>query len=364
MCKLYFKRIRVWSLVKRSKIYFIGRKQGFGKRRWRLSHLENRRYKESEGLKEVSHRIVQTRFMSLSDSIWVRVRPEFTTDKEIACINRRLEPYREIKTIINDTSCFYNYDSKDRTFGIWKKKKIPCPAFLPICPIDADNDIESTVNRIREFIDENGKVFLRTNNETAAKGMFLLDRDTSLQEITEKLKTLISRCKYFLQQRKDTRIVLVQFIKPETDQNFNDLYRVHILLGRVLSYYAVTADLNVFHNCDMDLNSLNRFIELNISISEIVEKHKDKIIKASEVLGCNLGAIEFFIRDGNPIFLEFNPMWGGQASKIGFGNTKFQSYLLKNKTQLSEKIPNIYSFLNYRNYYKNLFKNIHSHCTE
>ena len=107
--------------MKRSKIYFIGRKQGFGKRRWRLSHLENRRCKESEGLKEASHRIVQTRFISLSDSI---VRPEFTTDAEVVFISRRLDPYRKTKTIINDISCFYKYDSKDRTFDIWKKEKI------------------------------------------------------------------------------------------------------------------------------------------------------------------------------------------------------------------------------------------------
>ena len=115
--------------MKRSKIYFIGRKQGFGKRRWRLSHLENRRYKESEGLKEASHHIVQTRFMSLADSIWVRVRPEFTTDKEVIRINKRLEPYRKEKTIINDTSSFYNYDSKDRTFGIWEKRTYHARSF-------------------------------------------------------------------------------------------------------------------------------------------------------------------------------------------------------------------------------------------
>ena len=350
--------------MNRSKIYFIGRKQGFGKRRWRLSHLENRRYKETEGLKEASHCIMQTRFISQADSIWVRVRPEFTTDKEVIRINQRLETYRKEKTIINDTSSFYNYDSKDRTFGIWEKENIPCPEFLPISLIDAGNDIDSTIARIRQFIDEHGKAFLRTNNETAANGIALLERDTPMQEVNEKLKTLINRCKDFLQQRKDTRIVLVQFINPKTDQNFNDIYRVHLLLGKVISYYVVTANLDVFHNCDMNLNSLNRFIELNTSISEVVEMHKETIIKASEVLGCNLGAIEFFIRDGKPIFLEFNPMWGGQASKIGFGNSKFQSYLVENKKDLSEKIPNVYSFLNYKNYYRDLFKNIHYHCSE
>ena len=105
--------------MKKSKIYFIGRKQGFGKRRWRLSHLENRRQDEVSGLKEANDSITQTRFISSADSIWVRVRPEFTTDKEIERIDKRITPYRQEKTIINDVNSFYNYDSKDRTFEIW-----------------------------------------------------------------------------------------------------------------------------------------------------------------------------------------------------------------------------------------------------
>ena len=39
-------------MTKRTKIYFIGRKQGIGHRRYRLSHLENRRKYEPEGLKD------------------------------------------------------------------------------------------------------------------------------------------------------------------------------------------------------------------------------------------------------------------------------------------------------------------------
>ena len=164
--------------MKKSKIYFIGRKQGFGKRRWRHSHLENRRLNEADGLKEAGASIIQTRFISFADSIWVRIRPEFTTDKEITRIDKRLKPYRGKKTIINDVTSFYNYDSKDRTFDIWKKEKIPCPEFLSISPKDADNDIESIVARIGEFIDKYGKVFLRTNNETAANIGYLLESGT------------------------------------------------------------------------------------------------------------------------------------------------------------------------------------------
>ena len=349
--------------MKKSKIYFIGRKQGFGKRRWRLSHLENRRQKEAEGLKAAGDSIVQTRFISSADSIWIRVRPEFTTDIEVERIDRRLKPYRQEKTIINDVTSFYNYDSKDRTFEIWNKEGIQCPDYLSISPHDVDNDIESTVSEIKIFIDKHRKVFLRTNNETAANGMFLLDAESSKEFIIEKIQELIQRCKYLLKKRKDTRIVLVQFIMPEDKEGNMDLYRVHLILGNILSYYAVTAKLDIFHNCDMDVNSLDKFIDLNKSISKIVDKHKNTILAASEVLGCNLGAIEFFIRDGKPVFIEFNPMWGGQASKVGFGNTQLQSHLLMNKEELTEQIPNIYSFLDYKAYYRKLFESVHTYCT-
>ena len=348
--------------MKKSKIFFIGRKQGFGKRRLRLSHLENRRMDETHGLKAAHDSIVQTRFISSADSIWVRVRPEFTTDKEVERIDRRLKPYRNSKTVINDVAFFHNYDSKDRTFELWHDKGIPCPDFLSLSLSEAENNIEDTVDKINKFVAKHGKVFMRTNNETAANGMFLLDEESSAEFIVEKMHGLVQRCKNFIDNRKDTRIVLVQFIKPENKDGNIDLYRVHLLLGNILSYYVVTAKLDIFHNCDMDARDLDRFIDLNRSISKIVEKHKSIILEAAEVLGCNLGAVEFFVKDGRPVFLEFNPMWGGQASKVGFGNAQIQDYLYENRKDLIEQIPNIYSFLDYKNYYKILFESIHNYC--
>ena len=122
--------------MNRSKIYFIGRKQGFGRRRWRISHLENRRLLEMQGLKAADEHIIQTRFISLSDAIWVRLRPEFTTDNEIKRVDRRLNIFRGKKIIMNDATSFYNYDSKDRTFKIWKNENILCPDFLSIPEIN------------------------------------------------------------------------------------------------------------------------------------------------------------------------------------------------------------------------------------
>ena len=59
-------------MTKRTKIYFIGRKQGIGHRRYRLSHLENRRKHEPEGLKDAKDKIKQVRLVQNADVIWVR----------------------------------------------------------------------------------------------------------------------------------------------------------------------------------------------------------------------------------------------------------------------------------------------------
>ena len=347
--------------MNRSKIYFIGRKQGFGRRRWRISHLENRRLQEMQGLKAADEYIIQTRFISLSDAIWVRLRPEFTTDNEIKRIDRRLNIFRSKKVIINDVTSFYNYDSKDRTFKIWKNENILCPDFLSISLNDIKNDFQRLISDISGFVDTYGKVLIRTNNETAANGMYVLDRKTSKDKIIAILKILAERCKTFINYRKDTRIILVEFIKPEFANGLIDLYRVHLLFDDILSYYAVTSNHDVFHNCDMKSENLRRFINLNTSLPKIIKNNKKIIIKAANVLGCNLGAVEFFIKNGELIFLEFNPMWGGQASKVGFGDSNIQSHLKQKRKELAKKIPNIYSFLDYENYYKNLYKKIHLH---
>ena len=86
-----------------------------------------------------------------------------------------------------------------------------------------------------------------------------------------------------------------------------------------------------------------------------------EIIESVRSVGCNLGAVEFFIKDNKPILLEVNPMWGGHASKIGFGNKSFQKYLIDNQEKLIKDIPNVYWFMNKRLYYKKLYKHISKH---
>ena len=100
---------------------------------------------------------------------------------------------------------------------------------------------------------------------------------------------------------------------------------------------------------------------INEHLPKIISLIEPEILKAVDSLGCNLGAIEFFIENNKPIFIELNPMWGGHASIKGFGDKHMQSYLIDNRVALEERIPNVYNFMDYRPYYKKLYDYIHQH---
>ena len=344
-------------MTKKTKIYFIGRKQGIGHRRYRLSHLENRRKYEPEGLKDAKDKIKQVRLIQNADVIWVRVRPEHTNDKQRKIIENRLKKVRKKTVIINDISVFDNYDCKDTTFYLWKKQGIACPDYLTIEPkVDHADQI---VDEISSFIRKYKKVFLRTNNETASLGMHTLTTSTSKEEIENTLSLLVARSRQHQKKRKATRVMAVEFFEQKSSGQYTDLYRVHIVFGKIISFYAVTSKKDIFHNIDMTNDDLERFIMLNENLSDKIYSLEPKLISAVESLGCNLGAIEFFLENNEPVFLELNPMWGGHASINGFGDSDMQSYLINNRGVLEDRIPNIYSFMDYRTYYKKLYEHIH-----
>ncbi len=54
---------------------------------------------------------------------------------------------------------------------------------------------------------------------------------------------------------------------------------------------------------------------------------------------------------------NINPYAAGSVI-AEFGNTKVQNYLDTHKKALKERIPNIYAWLNYPDYYKALFEQI------
>ena len=348
----------------KTKIYFIGRKQGVGLRKYRLSHLENRRKFEAEGFKDANKKIKQVRLIQNADVVWVRVRPEITKDNERDIIQNRLKKIRKAIPIINDISVFDNYDCKDNTFDLWIKHNVNCPSFLVLEPAEVEQNLNKNFDKLLKFIKRYNKIFLRTNNETASKGIYVLTPQSSKNQIKTALFSLLKRCKVHQLKRKSTRIIGVEFLKSDCSSGFQDLYRAHVLFGRIISFYAVTSKKDVFHNIDMTIKDLDRFITLNQKFQKKLETLKSEIIKAVESLDCNLGAIEFFLINNKPIFIELNPMWGGHASNHGFGNESVQSYLINNRTTLENSIPNIYNFMDRKSYYKNLFEYIHEYISK
>ena len=102
-------------------------------------------------------------------------------------------------------------------------------------------------------------------------------------------------------------------------------------------------------------DSLNVFINWGKAQKEPAD---NQIIQAVHSLGCNLGAIEFFVVNNSLYFLELNPIWHGHASREGFGSKEFQNYIMLNKKSLIKKIPNIYNWLDYPEFYRTMYMNI------
>ena len=345
----------------KTSIYFIGRKQGVGFRRFRMSHLENRRKYESEGLRDAKDAIIQTRWIKKADVIWVRVRPEHTTDKERVVIGKHLQGLRDKIPIVNDIAVFDNYDCKDQSFQLWRKHSIPCPDFITINENSNSANSEENILLVSNFIKNHGKIFLRTNNETASLGMHTLTSESGRGDIEHALLSLKDRVENQKTTRSSTKIMGTEFIQSDKNSDYQDLYRVHTIFGNILSFYAVTSKMEIFHNVDMDERDMNRFIDLNEDLCNKIDSLKEIILNAVNTLNCNLGAIEFFLVNEKPIFIELNPMWGGHASIHGFGNEKMRTYLIKNREVLEKRIPNIYNFMDRRAYYKKLYEFIHDH---
>ena len=108
----------------------------------------------------------------------------------------------------------------------------------------------------------------------------------------------------------------------------------------------------------MRIKDVDPFISSNENFKSLIPDIKDDLIKAVFSLGCNIGALEFFLINKKPYFLELNPIWGGHASRYGFGDEEMMNYIYSNKNILSKKVPNIYQWLDYKSYYAMMYSTI------
>ena len=121
-----------------------------------MSHLENRRKYESEGLKDGKSPL----FSSLDqegDVIWVRVRPEHTTDKESCC--RKTPATLEIKFQSLMTSLFLIITLQRSIVPIMEKTWHPMSDFITINENSISENPEKNILLVSNFIEKHGKIF-------------------------------------------------------------------------------------------------------------------------------------------------------------------------------------------------------------
>jgi len=333
-------------------IYFIGRRQGHNWYKYFPSKIENIRKDEDVGFNNTDY-INRTYLKNSSDIIFFRNKPEKTTDKIVQSLKSELINIKD-KLIINDIRSFYNYDSKNRTFKIWKENNLFCPEFISFSKNDL-KDKNVVLNTISNFLKIHKKIILRTNNETGSHGLYVIDNINQIELILDKLKKRINR---LLNDRIDTNIMCVEFLETKDEKGYRDLYRVHVLFDKVICYYVSSSKQNILYNSLMSKEEINRFVKKNHEFSMLLPKIKNEIIKSVKVLGNNIGAVEFLLLDNKPFFIELNPMWGGHAARNGFGDSEVMKYLLKNQDSLIKKIPNVYKWLNYKSFYKGIYSEI------
>ena len=195
-------------MTKALKIFFIGRRHGvipFKARPWKL---EKQRRGELEGFK-AARGMVRTYSPARADVIFVRNMQEYTNERDIENIEKRIGKFRADKLILNDIAYFRNYNSKDITFSIWQKNGIQIPAFKVL---DIKDSEQNLVKAVSEFLALHPCTILRTTNDESGLGMFFLDSDMDQQQITEK----IQECRAFITGNKgfrtDSGIMLVEYI--------------------------------------------------------------------------------------------------------------------------------------------------------
>ena len=246
-------------------IYLIGRRQGlypFTNSRW---FLENSRYKELTGLRNVPQlKIVNS--IKKSDIIFIRNKPESTTDQQIKKIDSVIKDHRADKLVINDVKDFNNVDNKDITFNIWKNNDVRCPDYCVLNPLDIDESIE----QITTMLSTKGSILLRINNRTGGMAMQKIDSNFAKKDIVQLLEKLSSKVLDYRNARVHTNIIAVEHIN-NGNGNYTHAFRAHILNDEIISFYVAISKTLVVSMTKLETSDLNEFVRINTKFTELLK---------------------------------------------------------------------------------------------
>ena len=338
-------------------IHFIGRVQGifpFTNTNW---FLENSRNKEINGINNLPNLKI-TNSITKSDIIFIRNKPESTTDKQVKKIESLIKNFRSNKIIINDIKDFDSIDNKDITFNIWKQKNISCPEHSILNPLD----IEESIQIINGMLAIKESVLLRINNRTGGTAMQKIDISTPKKLVKEYLKKLSIDVLNYRSERALTNLLAVEHIN-----NGNNIYthafRAHILNNEIISFYVAISKTLVVSMTKLENADLDEFVRINTYFSNLLKNKtfKDKILNAMNSIS-NMGAVDFLIVNDEPIFLEINPMWKGNFFEKNYGNNKVLNKWFYKTPEIENKIPNIFEFKYPIKYWEKFYTKLSNNC--
>ena len=339
------------------KIYFIGRRQGifpFSNSKW---FLENSRNGELAGIrKNPELQIVNS--IKKSDIIFIRNKPESTTDKQIQKMELIIKDVRTDRLVINDVQNFFKIDNKDITFDIWKKNNVKCPDYCMLNPLNINKSLE----KIKKMLSSKESVLLRINNRTGGTAMVKVDRNYSEENIINKLKRLNSNVINYRNIRAKTNILAVEHIN-NGNGDYTHAFRAHIIEDEIISFYVAISKTLVVSMSKLTFDDLEEFIRINSKYIELMQDtvFRKNILKAMQSI-TNMGAVDFLLVNGEPIFLEINPIWKGNFFENNFGNNKILLDWFYNKPDLEKVIPNVFQFKSPIQYWKNFYTILQNKC--
>ena len=295
------------------RIYFIGLHQGFRKKKFRDHYrIERRRRHESEAA-VFTGGLRQTFKISEADVIFCRNIPERTSDQDVERMESKIATYRDSRLVVNDIKSFYAGDLKDESYSLWKGAGLLVPNHIIL------SDPKLARSQVETFQKNFARIILRTNNESGGDGLVIIEPDADEKLITSTLEKLFDRVESAKKNRKHSRVMAVEFVETTTRSGFSEAYRAHVVFDKVLSFYGVGAQKREIHYRDASLEEYGYFVELNLKLHALMDDplFRKQIIDGVSILGNNLGAIDFLIKDGQPVFLELNPLWGQPCNEAG-----------------------------------------------
>ena len=157
--------------------------------------------------------------------------------------------------------------------------------------------------------------------------------------------------------RRDTRVVAIEYVDARDAAGFAILGRAFVLLDRVINYHAMVSDKLEFRVADMVPEVFERWVEANRELRRRIE-HPDfssQLVRAVAAVGNNIGAVDFLLRDGVPILLEVNPIWGAVPRRYSFGNAGFERMVEQTEDFWSKELPNIAYNLDVVRFYREMY---------